>query len=57
MQILPEEIILTHKNPIQLFYEGLTVDATRIEYIYKLKKEIDIRQIKILRRRKNNLRT
>jgi len=38
MQILPEEVTQTYKNPIQLFYEGLTEDATRIEYVNKLKK-------------------
>ena len=38
MQILPEEVTQTYKNPIQLFYEGLTENATRIEYVNKLKK-------------------
>jgi len=38
MQILPEEVTQTYKSPIQLFYEGLTENATRIEYVNKLKK-------------------
>ena len=29
MQILPDEVTQTNKNPIQLFYEGLTENATR----------------------------